>query len=184
MELNAIKQKIYEIREQRVMLDFDLAELYDVLTKALKQAVRRNMERFPEDFMFELTWEEYRSLRSQFVTLENGRGKYSKYIPFAFTEHGVSMLSGILNSERAIRINIAIFRTFVALRHYAFTYTELSQKIAELEARFEREFSDIQEEHYYPPGHTTQFPAFPKLFHNVNSNPPGTRSGKRVVFAS
>jgi len=145
MELQTIKQKIHEIRGQKVMLDFDLAELYEVPTKALKQAVRRNIERFPADFMFELTQEEYRFLRSQFVTLENGRGQYSKYPPFAFTEHGVSMLSGVLNSDRAIQINIAIFRAFVALRHYALTYTELAQKITELETKFEREFADVHE---------------------------------------
>lgn len=146
MELQLIRQKIHDIRGEKVMLDFDLAELYEVPTKALKQAVRRNIERFPEDFMFELTREEYRSLRSQFVTLEkNGRGQYSKYPPFAFTEHGVSMLSGILNSDRAIQINIAIFRAFVALRRYVLTYTELAGKIAELETRFEREFADVHE---------------------------------------
>ncbi len=140
-----IRTKIYEIRGQKVMLDFDLADLYDVPTKALKQAVRRNIERFPQDFMFEMTQEEYHFLRSQIVTLESGRGKYSKYAPFAFTEHGVSMLSGILNSDRAIQINIAIFRAFVALRHYALTYAELAQTIADLETKFEREFADIHE---------------------------------------
>jgi len=145
MELQLIRQKIHEIRGQKVMLDFDLADLYDVPTKALKQAVRRNIERFPQDFMFELTQEEYRFLRSQFVTLENGRGKYSKYAPFAFTEHGVSMLSGILHSDRAIQINIAIFRTFVSLRHYAHSYIELAQTIAALETKFEREFADVHE---------------------------------------
>ena len=96
------------------MLDLDLAILYDVETRVLKQAVRRNIKRFPSDFMFELTQDEYRSLRSQFVTLK--RGQHSKYPPFAFTEQGVAMLSGILNSDRAIKVNIAIMRTFVQLR--------------------------------------------------------------------
>jgi hypothetical protein len=92
MQLQEIQSKIYEIRGQKVMLDFDLAELYETETKVLKQAVRRNINRFPSDFMFELTKEEYHSLRSQNVTLENsGRGKYSKYLPFAFTEQGVAM---------------------------------------------------------------------------------------------
>lgn len=145
MEIQLIQQKIYELRGQKVMLDFDLAALFGVENKAMKQAVRRNIERFPEDFMFELTQEEYRSLRSQFVTLENGRGKYSKYPPFAFTEHGVAMLSGILNSPQAIEMNIAIIRAFVALRHYALTYKELAQKLAELESKQDRQFADINE---------------------------------------
>lgn len=102
MELQIIQTKIFNIRGQMVMLDFDLAELYEVETKRMKEAVRRNMERFPSDFMFELTREEYKSLRTQFATLETGRGKFSKYLPFAFTEHGVAMLSGILNSPKAI----------------------------------------------------------------------------------
>ncbi len=105
MELQIIQTKIFKIRGQMVMLDFDLAELYEVPNKALKQAVRRNMERFPMDFMFELTREEYNVLRSQFVTLEPGKGRFSKYLPFAFTEHGVAMLSGLLNSPKAIGIN-------------------------------------------------------------------------------
>ncbi len=88
MELQTIKQKIHDIRGQKAMLDFDLAELYEVPTKALKQAVRRNIERFPEDFMFELTQEEYRFLRSQFVTLESGRGRYSKYPPLCMKYSG------------------------------------------------------------------------------------------------
>jgi len=102
MSLQVIQNKIVEIRGQKVMLDFSLAELYEVETKVLKQAVRRNMERFPEDFMFELTRDEYQFLRSQNVTLETGRGKYSKYLSYAFTEQGVAMLSGIQNSDTAI----------------------------------------------------------------------------------
>ncbi len=98
MEIQTIQSKIYEIRGQKVMLDFDLAHLYATETKVLKQAVRRNMQRFPPDFLFELTKEEYQVLRSQIVTLEPGRGKYSKYTPFAFTEQGVAMLASILNS--------------------------------------------------------------------------------------
>lgn len=131
MELQIIHSKIHTIRGQRVMLDFDLAELYDVENRTLKQAVRRNMERFPDDFMFELTRDEYNSLRSQIVTLETGRGKYAKYAPFAFTEHGVAMLSGVLSSPKAVEINIAIIRVFIALRRYALTYDELAAKLAE-----------------------------------------------------
>ena len=102
MELQIIQNKIYEIRGCKVMLDFDLAEIYGVETKRLKEQVRRNIERFPDDFMFELTREEYNSLRSQIATLENGRGKYSKYLIFAFTEQGVAMLSGLRRSRRLL----------------------------------------------------------------------------------
>ena len=101
MELPDIQKKIYNIRGYGVMLDFDLAERYGIETKRLKEAVRRNIERFPDDFMFELTRNEYNFLRTQFATLEIGRGKYSKYLPFAFTEQGVSMLSSVLNSKTA-----------------------------------------------------------------------------------
>ena len=122
-ELTTIQSKIHEIRGQQVMLDFDLAALYQVETKVLKQAVRRNIERFPEDFIFEISNEEYNSLkislRSQIVTLEiDGRGKYPKYPPFAFTEMGVAMLSSVLRSGSAIQVNIAIMRAFVAMRNY------------------------------------------------------------------
>ena len=115
MQLSAIQNKIYEIRGQKVMLDFDLAEMYEVDTKVLNQAVKRNANRFPADFMFKITRNEYNSLRSQIVTLEKseGRGKYSKYLPSAFTEQGVAMLSSVLNSEKAIEVNIVIIRTFV-----------------------------------------------------------------------
>ena len=116
MELVTIQNKIYEIRGVKVMLDFDLAEMFQVETKRLKEQVRRNIDRFPLDFMFELTQEEHNSLRSQFATLENrGRGKYSKYQLFAFTQEGVTMLSGILRSPVAVQINIGIMRAFVAV---------------------------------------------------------------------
>ena len=137
MELEVIKNKIHELRGHKVMLDFDLAELYNIENKALKQAVRRNINRFPDDFMFELTKVEYNSLRSQIVTLENtGRGKYSKYLPFAFTEQGVAMLSSILNSDKAIEINIAIMRTFVTIRQFSLSYAELKTRIEEIENQF------------------------------------------------
>ena len=128
MESTIIQQKIYEIRGQKVMLDFDLATLYDVPTKALNQALKRNIERFPEDFMFQLTREEYNSLRSQIVTLD-GRGKYAKYNPYAFTEHGVTMLASILKSEKAVQMNIVIVRAFIALRQFAMQYKELADEI-------------------------------------------------------
>lgn len=127
------------------MLDFDLAELYEVPTKALNQTVKRNIGRFPEDFMFQLSPNEWGTLnRSQIVT-GSQKHRETKSLPYAFTEQGVAMRSGILNSERAIRVNIAIMRTFVALRRYALTYSELVEKIADLERKFEKEFSDINE---------------------------------------
>ena len=111
MELQTIQNRIYEIRGQKVLLDFDLAELYETETKRLKEAVRRNMERFPSDFMFELTKDEYNTLRTQFATLDNrGRGKHSKYSPFAFTEQGIAMLASVLRSPKAIEVNIQIVR--------------------------------------------------------------------------
>ncbi len=125
------------------MLDFDLAELYGVETKRLKEAVRRNVDRFPTDFMFELTADEFQSLRSQIAT-SNKRGG-TRYLPFAFTEQGVAMLASVLNSHAAIQVNIAIVRAFVMLRQFALNYTELAQKIAELENRHDLEFADVWE---------------------------------------
>ena len=105
MKLQEIQNRIYELRGQKVMLDFDLAELYQVETRVLKQAVRRNIERFPNDFMFQLTQEEYNSLTSQIVILKNkGRGQHSKYMPFPFTEQGVAMLSSVLRSKKVIKL--------------------------------------------------------------------------------
>jgi hypothetical protein len=121
MEVIHIKNSILEIRGHKVMLDMDLAKLYDVETKALKQAVRRNSNRFPEDFMFQLTKEEWVVLRSQSVTFEGGKGNHPKYLPFAFTEQGVAMLSAILNSQRAIQASIQIMRAFVMIRQWAIT---------------------------------------------------------------
>ena len=134
--LEIITNKIHIIRNQKVMLDYDLATLYEVETKVLKQSVKRNNERFPEDFMFELTETEYKSLRSQIVTLEIGRGKHSKYLPFAFTEQGVAMLSGVLKSDKAIKINIAIMRTFVILRNSLLNLEEITSKVKEIENQF------------------------------------------------
>jgi len=112
-----IEGMIYLVRGQKVLLDSDLASLYEVETKTFNRAVRRHAERFPSDFMFELTPEEYDSLRYQIGTLKNeGRGQHRKYLPLVFTEQGVAMLSGVLNSERAVNVNIAVIRTFVKLR--------------------------------------------------------------------
>ena len=133
MDLQIIQNRIYEIRGQRIMLYFDLAGLYGIETKVLKQAVRRNLKRFPFDFMFELIPEEFESLRSQFVT-SNKRGGM-RYLPFAFTEQGVAMLSSVLNSEVAIEINISIMRAFVSVRQYLSTVTNATKEIEELKQR-------------------------------------------------
>jgi phage regulator Rha-like protein len=136
-----IVRKILFLRGEKVLLDRDLAELYGVETRVLKQAVRRNIKRFPEDFMFELTEDENRALRSQNVTLK--RGQHSKYLPFAFTEQGVAMLSSVLSSERAIEVNIAIMRAFVQLRKMIASNEDLAKKLKELERVIEKHDKDI-----------------------------------------
>ena len=151
MDIQIIQNRIYEIRGQRVMLDFDLAELYQVETKRLKEAVRRNIERFEgDDFMFELSENEYNTLkdrlRSQIASLETaGRGKYPKYAPFAFTEEGVAMLSGVLRSPVAIRVNRAIIRAFVAMRNYILQSTQVSAELLELRSRLQLVERDCRE---------------------------------------
>lgn len=146
MDLQVIQSKIYEIRGYKVMLDFDLAELYQVPTKRLKEQVRRNQSRFPPDFMFELNNEEYRFLRSQFATLENpGKGRYSKYLPYAFSEQGVAMLSSVLNSPIAIDVNISIMRAFVRLRELITGYTELNRKLEEFMVDTDMRFADVMD---------------------------------------
>jgi hypothetical protein len=142
--IEIIERRIYLIRSQKVMLASDLAELYQVPTKALNQAVRRNMDRFPPDFMLQLTHEEASVLRSQFVTLEKGRGRYSKYAPLAFTEHGVAMLSSVLNSKRAVQVNILIMRAFVKLREMLATHKDLARKLEELEKKYQAHDVQIQ----------------------------------------
>jgi ORF6N domain len=117
------------------MLDSDLAELYDVPIKRLNEQVRRNRRRFPADFMFQLTQDEYSALRSQNATLKQGRGKHRKYLPYAFSEQGVAMLSSVLTSSRAIEVNIEIMRAFVRLRQFISAHKELSQKLVELERK-------------------------------------------------
>ena len=138
-----IINKIYLIHGQKVMLDRDLAELYGVETKVLNQAVKRNSERFPEDFMFRLTSEEWVSLRSQFVTLENGRGKYPKYLPMAFTEQGVSMLSSVLNTSIAIQMNIHIIRVLTKMRELVLTHKDILLKLDKLEKDVTESKQDI-----------------------------------------
>ena len=136
-----IEQKIRLIRGRKVMLDADLAEIYQVQTRALNQAVRRNRERFPEDFMFQLTADEAASLRSQTVILEKGRGRYSKYTPLAFTEHGALMLSSVLKSQRAVQMSIRVVRVFVRLREILATHKELARRIEKLESDQEQHSS-------------------------------------------
>lgn len=138
-----ITSKIYLVRNHKVMLDKDLAELYDVETKRLKEQVRRNIDRFPPSFMFELTAEEYASLRSQFATLK--RGRHSKYPPFVFTEHGILMLSSVLNSELAIKMSVQIIETFIQLRKLANNYEEIMKKINQMESQNNEQFSEIYE---------------------------------------
>lgn len=132
---------IHFIRCEKVILDADLAGLYEVPTKVLKQAVRRNIERFPSDFMFQLTEDETTRSRSQIVTLK--RGQNVKYLPFAFTEQGVAMLSSVLNSTKAIQVNIAIMRAFVQMRKFFETHKELALKIEELEKSISSHDEDI-----------------------------------------
>ncbi|MGE5448779.1 MAG: ORF6N domain-containing protein [Bacteroidales bacterium] len=141
MQLEKIQTKIYDIRGQKVMLDYDLAELYEVETKNLNLSVKRNINRFPSDFMFQLTNLEWQSLRLQIET-SKGRGG-TRYLPYAFTEQGLAMLSGILNSEKAIAVNIAIMRAFVFMRQYALTHKDLTEKLLELETRYDKQFNDI-----------------------------------------
>ena len=131
--------RIFEIRGKKVMLDRDLAELYDVETKHLTRQVRRNIKRFPPDFMIQLTREDYRELlRRQFGALE--MGKYSKYLPCAFTEQGIAMLSSVLNSDRAVQVNIQIMRAFVQIRKMLLTNSDLRRKIEEMEKKYDKKF--------------------------------------------
>ena len=140
MELQIIQNRIYEIRGLKVMLDHDLAELYEVETRALNQAVKRNIKRFPIDFMFQLNEEEAEILKSQFVTSSWGG---TRKLPFAFTEHGVTMLASVLRSNKAIEVNIQIVRAFIILRQYALGYAELNQKLETFMLETNMQFNDI-----------------------------------------
>lgn len=142
-ELAPIQNMIYEIRGHRVMLDSDLASLYKVETKVLNQAVKRNIKRFPSNFMFQLTKDEWQNLRSQFVTFKND---VRKYTPYAFTEQGVAMLSSVLRSEKAIQINIQIMNTFVRMRQWAIENKDLAQRLTDLEHYFIQHCKDDKEE--------------------------------------
>jgi arabinogalactan endo-1,4-beta-galactosidase len=142
MELLHIKDRIHEVRGMKIMLDFDLAKLYTIETKRLKEAVRRNIRRFPEDFMFELTSNEWENLRTQFASSSWG-GK--RYRPFAFSEHGIAMLSSVLHSDVAIEINISIMRAFVHIRQWALSHEELAMQLRDLEKRYDQKFMDIEQ---------------------------------------
>ena len=155
-DIAIIENKIYEIRGQKVMLDFDLAEMYGVETKRLKEQVRRNIERFPAEFMFELTKEEVTISRSQIATLKTGQGYNIKYLPFAFSEYGIVMLSSVLKSKTAVEVNINIIRAFVRMRQYLLSNVpkkeleELKQRIEYLEEditsdreSYEKQFDDL-----------------------------------------
>ena len=142
MEIEIIKNSILEIRDKKVILDFELAKLYGIETKRLKESVRRNSKRFPIDFMFELTKEEWAILRTQFASSRWGGPRYA---PFAFTEQGVAMLSSVLNTDRAIEVNISIMRAFVMMRQWALTHQELSKRLDALEQQYGKKFSDIEQ---------------------------------------
>ena len=140
MQLTVIQNRIFQVRGLKVMLDFHLAELYEVPTKSLNLAVKRNLSRFPKDFMFQLTKDEFENLRFQNETSSHG-GR--RYMPFAFTEQGVAMLSSVLNSEKAINVNIFIIRTFVLIRQYGLDYKELERKIKGLEKKHNKNFKQL-----------------------------------------
>jgi hypothetical protein len=140
----SIAERIYFVRGLKVMLDSDLAELYEVPVKRLNEQVHRNVERFPVDFMFQLLESEAESLRSQFATLNTGgRGAHRKYLPFVFTEQGVAMLSGVLHSPRAIEVNLEIMRAFVRLRAFVGSNHDLSLKLDQLERKYDRRFKVV-----------------------------------------
>ena len=140
-----IERRILVIRGEKVLLDSDLAELYGVSTGRFNEAVSRNTDRFPDDFMFKLTKIEADFLRSQSATLETGHGKHRKYLPYVFTEQGVAMLSSVLNSKRAVSVNIEIMRTFVKLRELLATHADLAQKLVDLEKKYDKNFAVVFE---------------------------------------
>jgi phage regulator Rha-like protein len=138
-----IEKSILLIRGHKVMLDHDLAELYGVEIRVLVQSVKRNLNRFPSDFMFQLTVEENAALRSQIVTLKGGRGQHRKYLPYAFTEQGVAMLSSVLRSKRAVQVNIEIMRAFVRLRQILASNAQLARKLDALERKYDAQFKVV-----------------------------------------
>ncbi|MBS3156888.1 ORF6N domain-containing protein [Candidatus Woesearchaeota archaeon] len=157
IEENEIKNRIHNIRGIQVIIDYDLAELYGVETKQLNRAVKRNIERFPKEFMFQLNDFEYKSLRFQFGTLKTGRGKHRKYLPYVFTEQGVAMLSAVLNSETAVKVSVQIMGAFVAMRRFLINNAQLfqrldktEQKLLEHDNKFEQVFNLIESKEIKP----------------------------------
>lgn len=138
-----IQQKILLIRGLRVMLDDDLAAIYGVTTKRLNEQVKRNNTRFPQDFMFQLSEKEYKSLRSQFATLKQGRGRHRKYMPYVFSEHGAIMLANVLNSPIAVEASIHVVRAFVKIREILLTHKEFASKLNQLENKIEKHDEEI-----------------------------------------
>jgi len=149
MELQLIQNKIFIIRGYRVMLDFQLAELYEVETRMLNQAVKRNINRFPNDFMIQLSTEEWGILKSQFVISKTEKRGGTQKLPYTFTEQGVAMLSSVLKSKKAIDVNIAIMRAFVMLRQHLADYQDLKNEIETLEKEMNRKFKDINDALHY-----------------------------------
>lgn len=154
MQIVTIQNKIHEVNGIKIMLDFDLAELYEVETRVLNQAIKRNIESFPEDFMFRLTKEEWETMSSQFVTtlsssqivmMDLPKNRTGKYLPYAFTEHGVTMLASVLRSPKARKMNIAIVRAFVALRRTLMNIENLQSQMRDLEMKYDSQFEDIFE---------------------------------------
>ena len=151
MQLVTIQNRIYEVNGIKVMLDFDLAELYEVETRVLNQAIKRNIESFPQDFMFRLTKEEWEIMLSQSVTTSSSqivmmdlpKNRTGKYLPYAFTEHGVTMLASVLKSSKARKMNIAIVRAFVVLRKTVLNIESLQSQIKDLETKYDSQFEDI-----------------------------------------
>src|SRR3989338_3908523 len=152
-----IRSRIYTVRGLQVMLDEDLAELYNVSTKSLNQAVKRNAKRFPSEFMFQLNFDEHNSLRSQIVTLKTMRGKHSKYLPYVFTEQGVAMLSGVLKSNTAVNVSISIMKVFVSMRRFISTNAPVfdrldifENKLIDHDKKFEKVFKAIEDKEIKP----------------------------------
>ncbi|MFH1005360.1 MAG: ORF6N domain-containing protein [Bacteroidota bacterium] len=142
MQLQIIQRKIYEIRGQKVILDYDIATLYETETRLLKRAVRRNLDRFPDDFMFQITKQEWQELIPNWDNLPE---RFSPSTPFAFTEQGVAMLSSVLKSKKAVEVNIYIMRAFVFIRQYALTHKDLTEKLKKLERKYNHQFRNVYE---------------------------------------
>jgi len=151
--IEAIASRIVVLRGERVMLDSDLAALYGVTIKRLNEQVKRNLARFPSDFTFQLTREEWGFLRSQFATLEAGRGQHRKYLPYAFTEHGAIMAAMVLNSPHATEVSVYVVRAFVELRDTLLTHKELAKRLDELESRLEKKLATHDHHRRHPRRH-------------------------------